>query len=161
MMMQITENLFVGNGDDCLEWSEKNICVIHACKYPCHTGALGYSGALPKGHPHYLIYEEGLNLYLNMVDMNQALTHIFAAPMLTKAMNFIDKHIDDWKILVHCNHGVSRAPTIALLWLAKRAKKISDVSYAQARKGFEVFYPDYAPCRGMEIYLETHWDQLK
>ena len=46
-------------------------------------------------------------------------------------------------VVIHCNQGLSRAPSIALLWLAKRAKAISSSeSYAAAAQAFLEIYPE-------------------
>ncbi len=42
--------------------------IIHACKSPCHQGAVGYIGNLDRTHPNYLVLESGSDLFLNMID---------------------------------------------------------------------------------------------
>ena len=44
----------------------------------------------------------------------------FIAPIIVDtALGAIDRHIGEFKVLVHCNQGLSRSPSIALLYLLK------------------------------------------
>jgi hypothetical protein len=104
--------------------------IVHACKSPCHQHAVGYRGNLPKTHPHYLVLERDNNLYLNM------------------------------HVLIHCNLGTSRAPSLALVFLAKHAGVITNGSFAAAAKEFADKIGGYHPSAGIRAYLFRHWDEL-
>jgi len=156
-MIEVHKNLFVGNEVDC--YSSKGFAIIHACKSPCHQRALNYRGNLPQNHPNYLIYEEGDNLFLNMVDMEQPLLPKFATPICKKALEFIDKNIKNKKVLIHCNHGLSRSPSLALLYLSKKGI-INNESYNKAVEAFINLFPNYNPNNGIASYLRTEWSDL-
>lgn len=156
-MFEVYPNLYIGSLSNCFYDNRTDWAVVHACKSPCHQRALRYRGSLPSSHPHYLVFERGNHLFLNIIDPPPPL---FKPPLFIKSLNFIDRHISDKKILIHCNLGCSRAPSIALLYLAKRAKAIDATSFRSAVKDFIKIFPHYQPQRGIVIYLERNWKKL-
>jgi len=153
-MFEVYPNLFIGALRECFFTQRDDWAVIHACKSPCHQRALGYKGNLPRNHPNYLVYENGNHLFLNMIDPSEPL---FMPPLFVAALDFIEKHISKRKVLIHCNLGFSRSPSIALLYLAKRAKVISGERYRKATQDFVKLFPNYQPGRGIALYLDIHW----
>lgn len=137
--------------------------LLHACKDPCHRAAVGYdtkSKLLPT-HPEYLMARRNDHLSLNMIDPPIPL---FKAESFLGALDFIDEAVRAGQpVACHCNKGASRAPSIALLWLAKRAKKIPDDSYATARAVFETMLPPgtYVSGKGIETFLTEHWRAIR
>lgn len=158
-MIKVYENLFVGTESHCTFSPQINWVIIHACKHPCHTKVLNYKHILPQTHPHYLIYENQQNLFLNMVDMEQELLPKFAHPIMKSALRFISKHISDKNVLIHCNQGISRSPSIALVYLA-RMKHIKNDTYQNASIEFKKLYPPYNPGKGIYLYLNKNWDTV-
>jgi predicted protein tyrosine phosphatase len=92
-----------------------------------------------------------------MIDPDEPL---FMPPLFIASLAFIEKHISNRKVMIHCNEGLSRAPSLALLYLAKRAKVIDDGSYRAAAKDFIKLFRFYQPGRGIALYLELHWKEL-
>jgi predicted protein tyrosine phosphatase len=156
-MIEVYPNLFVGNDNDCFYHEKEHWAVIHACKSPCHQKILSYKGSLPQNHPNYLIYETTSHLFLNIIDPPNPL---FKAQLFTRSLDFISNRIPERKVLVHCNNGLSRAPSIALLFLAKRTKKINNESYKQAVTDFKKLCPYYQPGTGIALYLFQNWQVL-
>jgi len=64
------------------------------------------------------------------------------------------------KILIHCNRGESRAPSLAILYLAKRVHQIPNESFDAAKQSFKQVYPLYKPGRVFNNYLQQYWDSL-
>ncbi|HHX12595.1 MAG TPA: dual specificity protein phosphatase family protein [Clostridiales bacterium] len=155
-MTEITHNLFVGDDSDCASGLFSHI--IHACK-TCHQTALSYRDSLQSTHPNYLIYETESDLYLNMVDMERELLPLYTNPIMFAAMNFLDKYTKEHKILVHCNQGFSRSPSIVLLYCARK-KIIPSTSYHDALKQFIELFPQYNPGRGIALYMEHNFQNL-
>lgn len=156
-MIQVADRLHVGTDRDCRPGDDA-WAVVHACKSPCHQGAVGYRGSLPKNHPHYLVLEEERDLYLNLVDPPIPL---FMADSFTSFLAFASSRLEGGaRLLVHCNRGESRAPSLALLLLAKRLGALPAGSFAKAREAFEGLYPGYRPGRGIETYLRERWEEL-
>lgn len=156
-MKEIVENLYIGNDFDC-STNGSDFAVIHACK-TCHQKGVGYRGNLPSSHPNYLIYENQNNVFLNIVDMDRELLSKFTHPMMESALNFIRDNIKVEKILVHCNQGLSRSPSIGLVYLAQNGI-ISSNSYINAKEEFVKIYPSYLLGRGLEIYLHKNWESI-
>ena len=112
-MIEIMHNLFIGSQSDYenIVKYESGWYVIHACKEPYHRQALGYSGrAVSKDHPEYLMAERENRLILNLVDV--ADPAYIAKIIIDKAIGCIAGHINEMKVLVHCNQGASRSATI-------------------------------------------------
>lgn len=156
-MQEIYERVIVTNNLSCTNGNE-NIAVVHACKSPCHQSAVGYQGKLPNTHPNYLVLEKENDLFLNIIDSPLPL---FMPPLFTAFLEFSNKHWGQGKkLLNHCNQGESRAPSLAMLFLAKGVSVIPDTSYEAARSEFEKLYPRYNPGKGIQTYFSKNWELL-
>lgn len=156
-MIEIQNGLFVGADRDCRKAAE-GWAIVHACKSPCHQRAVGYRGSLPPSHDHYLVFREGGDLYLNMIDPPRPL---FMPPLFLSFLAFAQEYSDSGvKILIHCNQGESRAPSLALLFLAKVAGTISNDSYEAAESDFGAIFNRFNPGAGIRIYLSSHWREF-
>lgn len=153
-MRMVYDRLFVGSLRDCSHHKE-GWAVVHACKTPCHQRAVGYQKSLPSSHPYYLVYERPGNLYLNMIDPSVPL---FLPPLFSEFLRFARDNWEEGKnLLIHCNHGNSRAPSLALLFLAKVVGGLPAENYGVALNEFVKFYPSYFPGQGIQIYLNKNW----
>ena len=159
-MHEVHANLVVGGIEAC-SYGGSGRAVVHACKHPCHQRRVGYTGNLPSSHPEYLVAPRGNHLFLNMVDMDQKLQHRFTGPILRAALDFIATQVGARTVIVHCNHGYSRSPTIAMLYLAKRAGVLSHTAFDEAAEAFKQLYPAYAPGPGVTAYLLDHWHDIR
>lgn len=158
-MKKVYQNLYICNDQfNCWDFDATS-AVVHACKHPCHCKALNYKNRLEASHPNYLVLERDNHLVLNMVDMDKELDPKFTNPMLQAAMSFIERFIVKNKLLIHCNKGQSRSPSIALLYLA-RIKAISASSFEKAEEDFRLLYPLYTPGNGIRIYMKKNWATL-
>ena len=156
-MIEVHPNLFVGSQDDEVAIrGQAGWYVVHACKEPYHREALGYtSRGAPRQHPEYLLAERPGRLILNLVDVAQA---SFIAPVIVEsALGAIDRHIGGFKVLVHCNQGLSRSPSIALLYLLKHTEVLGSQDPGVALLAFLKLYPPYAPAQGMADYVRLNW----
>jgi hypothetical protein len=156
-MIEIRKRLFIGDEDDC-RYGDDDWGVVHACKHPCHQRAVGYRGKLSSTHPYYLVFERENDLFLNMIDPPRP---IFMPQTFTSFLEFTSTQWEAGKnILIHCNEGESRAPTLALIFMAKHLKELPDSSYLEAREEFEKLYPAYRPGNGIQIYLTGNWNDF-
>jgi len=156
-MLEIRERLFIGSGIDCRN-GDDDWAVVHACKSPCHQRAIGYKGNLSPSHPNYLVLEEDNDLFLNMIDPPKPL---FMPQLFISFLEFSSSQWSKEKnILIHCNQGESRAPTLAMMFMAKHLKEIPNSSYFDARKEFEKLYAGYRPGNGIQIYLNQKWNEF-
>jgi len=158
-LKSIYTNLFIGSDADCAICAiNPEYSIIHACK-TCHQKAVGYKKSLPSTHPNYLIYESGEQLFLNMVDMPNEFLPKYTNPILNCAINFINRKIQNKNILIHCNMGQSRSPSIGLVYLAIIGI-ISNNSFDTAVEEFRKLYPEYIPGTGIMLYMQHNWDFL-
>lgn len=158
-MIEVCPNLFVGNESDAVAvLQEGNFYIIHACKEPFHRQALGYSGrAAPKTHPEYLIARRDGRLILNLVDVHDP--KYIAKEIMDAAVEAIAENISEKKVLVHCNQGMSRSPTIALLYLLKHTNELDTASLASVLHSFRIKYPAYNPAGGVGGFVEHYWQE--
>ena len=158
-MKKIHTNLFIGGDSDCDAClMDPEFSIVHACK-TCHQKAVKYEGSLSPSHPNYLIYEVGSHIYLNMVDMPNELLSKFTNPIFKHAMDFINREIKTKNVLVHCNFGMSRSPSLGLVYLASTGV-ISNNSLENAADEFFGLYPKYSPGTGIMLYMKHNWDFL-
>lgn len=177
-MREVFANLYCGNEEDfyrrllCMErppHTEMELlscmpvgwAVVHAAKEPFHRMALGYTGrGAPKDHPDYLWSERlGGRLVLNMVDAPKP--EFFDKDMIDKALDFIENKLKEGhKVLVHCNEGMSRAPSLCLLYLM-RIGAIKGTSLQEYEAGFRELYPEYEPAAGIWGFVQTHWSEYR
>lgn len=156
-MDTVHERVVVANETACREGDDE-VAVVHACKSPCHQSAVGYRKSLPKEHPNYLWLKQGSNLYLNIIDPPIPL---FPDELFATFLSFARETRDSGKaLLIHCNQGESRAPTLALVFLAKHLHAISNQSYSAARQDFAQRFPRYLPGRGIQTYMHENWSKM-
>lgn len=152
--------LYVGSDDDDKEAQKRGYYIVSACKdgpYG-HRAALGYTtqGA-PKG-PQYYHAISGHRMVLNLID--HADPAFIQEDAIFPALRFIHKHITAGeKVLVHCNHGHSRGPSVAMMFLRTIGELPS--GFLTSEKVFKSLYPDYDPNVGMRHFVRAHWQQLK
>lgn len=158
-MVEVYPNLFVGNEVD--GYSMLNTAgwyIIHACKEPFHRQAVGYSGrAVPKTHPEYLIAKRDNRLILNLIDADNPA--YIPKEIINEAVEAIHLNISCSKVLVHCNQGMSRSPTIALLYLIKHTDILNSENSSSAIDKFRSLYPMYSPARGVAMFIEQNWNE--
>jgi hypothetical protein len=159
--MEVYPNLFVG-GDETYEkvkdksgWS-----YVRACKFgpDGHKDILGYkTQGAPKGRDYYSTRKNKI-LALNLIDSDDP--NFIPEQVINDALDFIQERLQAGdKVLVACNQGRSRGPTIAMLYL----DKIKDLPehYHQAFKVFKGIYHKYDPGLGIEHFAKTHWASLR
>lgn len=158
-MKQVLENLFVGtqfdyqNGNFGDEWA---FCL--AAKEPFHRSAIGYTGrACDKSHPEYFTALRGNALILNLVDAPKP--EFFDKSIINRALAFIDSRLKaGFKVLVVCNQGESRSPSIALLYLIKHGIIKGD-TLEDCEAEFMRIYPEYNPGTGMRGFVKEHFNE--
>jgi hypothetical protein len=158
-MIEVKSNLFVGSQDDeAAIRGQGGWFVVHACKEPYHRQALGYSGrGAPKDHPEYLIARREGRLILNLVGVDNV--SYIPPEIIDAALIDIHQNITSSKILVHCNQGMSRSPTIAFLYLLKHSDDFSGRDHPTSVQRFQNIYPPYNPAPGMAEYVRVNWNK--
>lgn len=160
-MIEIHENLFVGGElDERQVRGQSGWFFVHACKEPYHRQALGYTGrAASKDHPEYLIARRDGRLILNLVDA--ADVNYVPADIVDAALAAIDESIRGNRVLLHCNQGQSRSPTIGLLYMLRFTDRLAGLDMDAAIDTFRAIYPPYNPARGMADYARINWHRYR
>lgn len=152
----VAPNLYYGNLEAAHCAKLDNMVTVHACKEPCHKQVLHYQKSLDAQHPEYLYAIRERHLYLNMIDPPLPL---FRHEMFAAFFAFVDNKIAENNMVIHCNQGLSRAPSLALLYMAKRLNLLSNDNYAVASAEFKKRFP-YSPGAGIASFLSDNWVAL-
>jgi len=151
--------IYVGTKKDSRLRADPSWAIVNTAK-TVHVEVKGWTNAPPRDHPDYLAFEDGQFLSFNWVDGAARMYDWSGPEAFTRALDFIDKWYESKNILINCDLGQSRSPTVALLYLAKRLHVISDASFASARAEFQALYPGYAPS-GIADFVAAHWEEIK
>ena len=155
-MIEVMKNLYVGSEIDYENVKDDGWVYVHACKEPFHRNMVGYvSRGAPKDSPHYLFIEKDNRLALNIVDADSP--DFFDKSMIDKAIQFISDKVKGNKVLVHCNQGMSRSASIAMLYTALSGN-ISN-NFDEAEKEFIKLYPMYSPKQGIRGHIINNWNE--
>lgn len=160
-MIEIFPKLLIGNEQD-FELQVKNSegwSVVHACKEPYHRQLLGYRGrGAPKNHPEYFLGIRGNRLFANLVDApNPA---YIPKIIIDECLGFTKIALESGnKVLVHCNKGESRSPSIGLLFLVQNTTTLPTDSLETAETEFRKIYPPYNPSPGIRGFMKMNWNE--
>ena len=151
-MRQVADRLFVGDLTDCRR-KPTGFSVVHACKYPCWHDRVG--DAL-KGDPKFTADETENELWLNIIDPP---TKLFQMATFDRFLAFMRKQWQAGRqVLIHCNKGQSRAPSLALVFMAKCMGALPAESFDEAWDAWKD--TDYQPGKGIEDWLRENWDDI-
>ena len=164
-MIEIYPNVFVGDqhdfdgakmpmGTEIDDWY-----VLHCCKDPYHRQFVGYTGrGCPKDSPEYLFARRGNRMALNMVDAKSP--EFFSKEMITAGLGFLEEGFKAGKkLLINCNRGESRSPSLAMLFVFKRILEKNGATFEQAEAEMKRIYPAYAPADGIRGHLMQYWGE--
>ena len=161
-MVEIYPNLYVGpEGDFYNEVEgEDGWWVVQAANEPFYREAVGCHGSeITSDHPEYLYAIRGTYLMLNLVDAPIEVD--IPKEIFDVALDFIDSGLKaKSKVLVHCNQGISRSASIALLYLLKYTSVIPQSDCDEGMKFYEgKIYPKFSPGKAIHYYLTNHWSE--
>lgn len=152
--------LFVGDDSDDPEAVKKGYAIVTAAKDGPwgHRAALRYTTMGAPKNENYYHATRGKRMVLNLLDVDDP--KFIPEDVIFPALRFINKHLKAGdKVLVHCNAGHSRAPTIAMMFL--RTIGELPASFGTSEKVFKALYPKYDSGVGMRVFARTHWEELK
>ena len=167
MIEEVFPRISIADMEGCryLDTNGRQSTKVHACKSPCHQQAVGYAGSLRSDHPHYLhytVHDPFLSesaLFLNLIDPPQPL---FKKESFDTFLKYAESaYAHGQSLIIHCNQGRSRAPTLAMMLAAKRLELLPDGTFEEVRAEFEKLYPDYMPGRGIAIWMERNWESIE
>lgn len=158
-MIEVYNKIYVGNEQDAKKLLfNSDWVVLHCCKNPFHCDMVGYRGNLNKNHPNYPYIVKGNRMALNLVDIEyyDSSWHEFYINMFANAFDFIDNQLSAGKrILIHCNKGESRGPSVALLYMGYQGYY---QEFDKAVEDFRKKYPLYNPKSGIYENIKACWD---
>ena len=99
-------------------------------------------------------------MWLNLIDPPIPLFQLESFLIFLEFMR--KQHQDEVPVLIHCNQGQSRAPSLASLFLAKGLAVIPDETYNAAKTAYyeqhdrQFFYPGL----GIKTFLTLNWNKI-
>jgi predicted protein tyrosine phosphatase len=156
-MEEVIRNLFIGDLDDNdLVKGRPDWAVIHAEKEMhreyVERHRLVFQDAVlsPDGNELYLAFEDAMKV-------DQVNTRC-----IRPALDFVHRHLSDGRnVLIHCVAGVSRSPTIALLYILKFTDVLPRTNIFDAIFTFSELYPLYNPNDGLFAYSAKFLEEIK
>jgi len=154
-MEEVIRNLFIGEHD---EWvrGRPDWAVIHAEKEMHRTYVERHrliSGDVVSS-------PDGNELYLDFEDARSG--GRVNTRCIRPALEFAHRHLAKGrKVLIHCITGVSRSPTIILLYLLKYTDLLPRANIFDAIFSFSEIYPLYDPTDGLFAYAAKFLDEIK
>jgi protein-tyrosine phosphatase len=163
-MKDVAPNLYVGTiGEAHLVRSQQEEWRLVNVAKTLHYALHGWSTrGKYANHPYYVIHEEPDYISVNWVDGPAAYFNYQnkGVSVTKQIISFIEKHAQSRKILITCDQGISRSPSIAMIYMAKSLHTISDTSFFEAKKDFLEKYPSYQPGQGISEFLTEHWNEI-
>lgn len=166
-MYKIINNLYVGPVSTVPFAKECNFSVLGACKYPLHQLNARMEGMNRDGYlkvnkhgKEYYYAERDHALYCNLIDADSM--QYIPDIIIERALKFIADEIADGRnVLVVCNNGVSRSPSIALMYLIRAGFFDARYTFDDVLKVFRKIYLLYTPNKGMYDYTKRFFERYK
>jgi predicted protein tyrosine phosphatase len=151
-MKEVSNRLYVGGIDD---FHHQDADTVVSATKTIHSRFVHAK----RGEPEYIYAERDRHLMLNWVD-GPAHLYTWSGPQtFNRALDFINRyHVLGDLVLIHCDQGMSRSPTLAMLFMAKRLGEIPNDPKG-ARAAFTDVYPWYQP-GGIYDYVRDHWEYI-
>lgn len=160
-MEDVYPGLYVGSDEDYLRLADKpGWSYLRCCKDGPggHRQLLGYETmAAPKDKNYYHVRRKHL-LALNMIDGDDP--NYVSTGMIDTALEFISERLAAGdRVLVSCNQGHSRGPSVAMMYL----RSIGELPhpFLLAERVFRTLYPYYQPALGARQYAKSNWSRLE
>lgn len=134
---------------------------LFCAKDPYHKMVVGYEGNLPKDNQNYLVGEIPAEhiMALNMIDAPKK--EFFSDEMILAGIDFIGNELNQRDVLVVCNQGQSRSPTMCLMYLMIHGDIPKENSHSQVFSQFEILAPNWRPNQGILQYCVEFWDRVR
>lgn len=162
-MIEIAQNIFTGTEQDFYAiQGQQNWATLHCCKNPFHCDFVGYKCSLPPNHPDYALKRKGNEMALNLVDMNTFSENYldFNEKMFRTAFEFLDEYRKNgYRILIHCNQGESRGPTMAMFY-ASYCGLFENKNFIETVSKFKGIYPRYNPKKNIYYTTQSLWGKF-
>lgn len=160
MAIMVHPGLFVGSTADTYKFAGS---VLHAARDPWFERAkISFKWKHDEEYPilvnENVIRTDYNEMALNMVDADDA--RYFPDDMINAGLEFITERMSEGDAaLCHCNAGLSRSPSLAMLWLWEHG--FLDDEYKYAVPQFKNLYPNWSPGNGIWNYLKQRCEGEK
>ena len=162
-MIEVAPNISIGTSDEARRIYRKEEWRLVNVAKTIHLELHGWLRA-DKYSPYYVLHEEAQWISVNWVDADRPNFFNYqnnGVSVVKQVLVFIEKGLrENKKILISCDQGQSRSPSVALLYLAKVLHTIPDKSFAEAAQEFVKIYPRYQPASGISGFLAEHWTEF-
>lgn len=158
-LIEVSEDLFVGplHAYEATVRHQAGWWVVHAAADPFHRefAAEALLSKADAGHPEYWFAQRGHRLSLHLHDAGQDLN--LPRAIFERAVGHVrDGLAARCRVLIHCNQGVSRSPTVALFSLLA-LKRIRPKSDGEVFSELERVYPPVSLGLAMKAEVRRHW----
>lgn len=155
MLQQLKNtNIFIGNKDDEKLIDKKSYVIVHACK-SCFDKVDVNKGYCSNEN----IKELEDELYINWVDLPDS--NSFDLKTFNNTLLWMkENYSEDKNMLVHCDWGQSRSPTLVMVFMAKVLKILPD-TFFDALSQFKKLYPDYITPSGISKFTKENWEKIE
>ena len=156
-MKEIVSGLFVG-GSDALEAAQgmDNVAQLQICSESFFREMYEDEGIIGQEKPFVKMMSK-MMIKLENYDSPDK----FNLEAFVEAVNFIKlKLAVDTTVVITGEMGRSRAPSIAMLYLAATGR-VANGSFDAAEQEFKAeYYPDYEPKAGLKSFLSANWGEI-
>lgn len=163
-MLEIAPRLYIATEEEVktLTPAEYSLCSLASTfHYQMHNKK---KGEFNKEDPCYVMCSHGNQiLSLNWIDGAASYFDYEGKGVenIQKILTWIEYQLDhNRKVILMCNRGLSRSPTIALLYLSKVMHILPEESFYRAMEAFKEKYPEYAPGKGIVEFVSGNWENL-
>lgn len=161
-----TSNLYYCAKEEYEDFISKNDCwctsFLLCAKNPFHMDIVGYKGNLDKSDLEYLYAYRPMQhlMALNMIDAPDS--KFFSDKMIDKGLLFInDEMVEGNDVIVVCNQGMSRSPTMCLMYLMKHGDIPKEKSFNEVREEYIKIAPEWNPSPGILKYCISFWNKVR
>lgn len=152
-MKELSNNLFLGSMMDYeLLKNDDQIVFVQACAFPYYNENIKNN----TGDKLHVFSNDNKCLSLNLIDTYD-FNYDDYLNMFKIMKLFIDKNIEDNRVLIHCNLGQTRSATLALLYLKTRGY-YQGLTLIEAENEFVRIYPNYSQGMGIRDFALEIWD---
>lgn len=152
-MQELYPNLYVGDIGD---YDRSQHRAIVSATKTVHKELVISRG---KGDPDYIAVFKPYHAILNWVDGPADLYDWSGPGLFSQVNDFIEENLKLGDVLVHCNAGLSRSPTVCMTFMAKRLGMGKGL-FDQAVGEFEAIYPQWQP-GGILDFVAAHWKEIR
>ena len=138
------------------------VSALLCAKNPYHKEIVGYERNCEKNNPEYLVaYRPEENIMaLNMVDANSP--EYFSDEMVLAGLDFIHCELATGNdVVVVCNKGESRSPTMCLMYMMVHGDFDKTLSHSEVFVEFSKKARNWHPKNGILQYCVGIWNEIK